>query len=135
MSQAITAAKLRHQPPRGRFWESVVILHLRRTTIIALFSAVAIVAHLALRFGFRAALGIYQLRLLATFIFGGIPLNWLKKVDEFMHISRRMRAIALQSAVGGMLLSVGGMVFAAAGYLVPVAGRSRPGNYRCVCRS
>src|SRR5690349_19854146 len=30
--------------------------------------------------------------------------NSLKKVDEFMHISRRMRAIALQSAVGVMVL-------------------------------
>jgi P-type E1-E2 ATPase len=48
--------------------------------------------------------------------------NSLKKVDEFMHISRRMRSIALQSAVGGMLLSFGGMMFAAAGYLAPVAG-------------
>ena len=48
--------------------------------------------------------------------------NSLKKVDEFMHISRRMRSIALQSAVGGMLLSLGGMIFAAGGYLVPVAG-------------
>ena len=48
--------------------------------------------------------------------------NSLQKVDEFMHISRRMRSIALQSAVVGMLLSVGGMVFAAAGYLDPVSG-------------
>ena len=48
--------------------------------------------------------------------------NSLKKVDEFMHISRRMRSIALQSAVGGMLLSLGGMIFAASGYLIPVAG-------------
>jgi P-type E1-E2 ATPase len=48
--------------------------------------------------------------------------NSLKKVDEFMHISRRMRSIALQSAVGGMLLSLGGMMFAAAGLLAPVAG-------------
>jgi P-type E1-E2 ATPase len=39
--------------------------------------------------------------------------NSLKKVDEFMHISRRMRVIALQSAVGGMALSVVGMAFAA----------------------
>jgi cation transport ATPase len=43
-------------------------------------------------------------------------------VDEFLHIGHRMRRIALQSAVGGMLLSVGGMVVAAAGYLPPVAG-------------
>ncbi|MEO6787090.1 MAG: HAD-IC family P-type ATPase, partial [Chthoniobacteraceae bacterium] len=48
--------------------------------------------------------------------------NSLKKVDEFMHISRRMRFIALQSAVGGMALSVIGMIFAATGYLAPVAG-------------
>lgn len=48
--------------------------------------------------------------------------NSLKKIDEFMHISRRMRAIALQSAVGGMALSMGGMAFAAAGYLTPVSG-------------
>lgn len=48
--------------------------------------------------------------------------NSLMKVDEFMHISRRMRIIAIQSAVGGMALSVIGMVFAATGHLTPVAG-------------
>ncbi|MEQ1839558.1 MAG: heavy metal translocating P-type ATPase, partial [Verrucomicrobiales bacterium] len=46
----------------------------------------------------------------------------LRKVDELIHISRRMRQIALQSAVGGMILSVVGMLFAASGYLPPVAG-------------
>jgi P-type E1-E2 ATPase len=46
----------------------------------------------------------------------------LKKVDEFLHISRRMRSIALQSAIGGMALSLIGMVIAALGYLPPVAG-------------
>jgi P-type E1-E2 ATPase len=46
----------------------------------------------------------------------------LEKVDEFMHISQRMRHVALQSAVGGMALSVVGMGFAAAGHLPPVAG-------------
>jgi heavy metal translocating P-type ATPase len=48
--------------------------------------------------------------------------NSLKKVDEFMHISRRMRIIALQSAVGGMALSAIGMVIAATGHLSPVSG-------------
>jgi heavy metal translocating P-type ATPase len=48
--------------------------------------------------------------------------NSLEKVDEFMHISRRMRSIALQSAVGGMALSVIGMAFAATGHLSPVGG-------------
>ncbi len=46
----------------------------------------------------------------------------LGKVDELMHISRRMRRIALQSAVGGMAVSVLAMFIAAAGYLPPVAG-------------
>jgi len=46
----------------------------------------------------------------------------LKRVDEFFHISRRMRRVALQSAVGGMALSVAGMLFAFAGYLPPVTG-------------
>ncbi len=48
--------------------------------------------------------------------------NSLQKVDEFMHISRRMRSIAIQSAVGGMTLSIIGMVFAATGHLNPVNG-------------
>ena len=48
--------------------------------------------------------------------------NSPEKVDEFMHISRRMRIIALQSAVGGMALSVIGMSFAASGHLGPVSG-------------
>ncbi len=48
--------------------------------------------------------------------------NSLRKVDEFMHISRRMRTIALQSAIGGMVLSLAGMMFAATGHLSPVAG-------------
>jgi cation transport ATPase len=46
----------------------------------------------------------------------------LEKVDELLHISRRMRRIALQSAVGGMSLSVLGMLAAAAGFLPPVSG-------------
>ena len=46
----------------------------------------------------------------------------LKKVDEFFHISRRMRHIALQSAVGGMVLSLVGMLLASVGLLPPVAG-------------
>jgi heavy metal translocating P-type ATPase len=48
--------------------------------------------------------------------------NMLSRVDELLHIGQRMRRIALQSAVGGMLLSMAGMLLAAAGYLPPVAG-------------
>jgi heavy metal translocating P-type ATPase len=46
----------------------------------------------------------------------------LQKVDEFLHVSHRMRSIALQSAIGGMALSLLGMLIAAIGYLPPVAG-------------
>ena len=43
-------------------------------------------------------------------------------MDELIHIGRRMRAIALQCAVGGMALSMIGLGMAAAGLLPPVAG-------------
>lgn len=46
----------------------------------------------------------------------------LQRVDELLHIGRRMRSIALQSAIGGMGLSMIGILVAAAGYLPPVAG-------------
>jgi P-type E1-E2 ATPase len=46
----------------------------------------------------------------------------LTRVDELLHIARRMRRIALQSAVGGMALSIGGTLVAALGWLPPVGG-------------
>ncbi|HXH39975.1 MAG TPA: heavy metal translocating P-type ATPase [Thermoanaerobaculia bacterium] len=46
----------------------------------------------------------------------------LAEVDELMHIGRRMRTIALQSAIGGMSLSLIGMLAAATGWLAPVPG-------------
>jgi heavy metal translocating P-type ATPase len=46
----------------------------------------------------------------------------LERVDEFFHIARHMRRIALQSAVGGMILSIIGMILAAMGILSPVWG-------------
>lgn len=46
----------------------------------------------------------------------------LERVDELFHIGRRLRSVALQSAVGGMAASLVGMAFAAAGYLPPAAG-------------
>ncbi len=61
--------------------------------------------------------------------------NSLTKVDEFLHISRRMRTIALQSAIGGMALSMIGMGFAATGYLTPVMGSVAQENHRRFCGS
>lgn len=46
----------------------------------------------------------------------------LVSVDELMHIGRRMRAIALVSAVGGMGLSLLGMAAASLGLLSPIQG-------------
>jgi heavy metal translocating P-type ATPase len=46
----------------------------------------------------------------------------LGKVDELIHISHRMRSIALQSALGGMAASVLGMIAAALGFLPALEG-------------
>jgi len=46
--------------------------------------------------------------------------NSLVKVDELMHISQRLRIIALQSAIGGILFSIIGMIFAGLGYITQV---------------
>ena len=46
----------------------------------------------------------------------------LGKVDELMHIGRRMRSIALISALGGIGFSVIGMIAAALGRLSPIEG-------------
>jgi heavy metal translocating P-type ATPase len=46
----------------------------------------------------------------------------LRRVDELLHIARRMRRIALQSAIGGMAASIVAMLIAAAGLLPPVSG-------------
>lgn len=46
----------------------------------------------------------------------------LGKVDELLHIGLRMRRIALESAIGGMVLSSAGMIAAALGYLPPITG-------------
>jgi P-type E1-E2 ATPase len=46
----------------------------------------------------------------------------LAKVDELIHIGRRMRTIALQSAIGGMALSLVGMIAALLGYIPPLPG-------------
>ena len=57
----------------------------------------------------------------------------LSKVDELLHLSYRLRRVALQSAVGGMLLSVRrhglrGSRAAVAGRRGAGAGRHRPGR-------
>jgi heavy metal translocating P-type ATPase len=46
----------------------------------------------------------------------------LGKIDELLHIGRRMRRIALQSALGGISASIVGMIVAAMGYLPPIGG-------------
>jgi heavy metal translocating P-type ATPase len=72
--ETLTYPKLRHQPPRGRFWESMGAIWRRKTSVIAVLSVAAITAHLILRFGFRASPGVFQIPLLAVLVFGGIPL-------------------------------------------------------------
>ena len=51
-----------------------------------------------------------------------IPQSSLVGVDELMHIGRRMRGIALISAVGGMGLSLIGMAAASMGMISSIQG-------------
>ena len=37
--QAVTAPKIRHQPPSARFWESIGAVSRRKTSVIAAFAA------------------------------------------------------------------------------------------------
>ncbi|MBX7142867.1 MAG: cadmium-translocating P-type ATPase [Oligoflexia bacterium] len=46
----------------------------------------------------------------------------LRRIDELFHIGSHFRRIALQSAVGGMVLSIVGMILASVGLLPPVSG-------------
>lgn len=46
----------------------------------------------------------------------------LRRIDELLHIGSHFRRVALQSAIGGMLLSIAGMILASFGMLPPVSG-------------
>ena len=54
----------------------------------------------------------------------------LERVDDLLHIGRRMRRIALQSALGGIGLSAIGMGLAVAGTPLTGGGSGRPGGHR-----
>src|SRR3984893_12102642 len=82
--ETLTYPKLRHQPPRGRSWESMGAVWRPKTSVIAVFSIAAIILHLILRFGFRTRPGVFQIPLLAVLVFGGIPLVYelLRKLSK-----------------------------------------------------
>jgi cation transport ATPase len=61
------------ETPPALPWYSPSILWQRKATIIATFSIGCILAHLLLRFGFRVAPATFEIPLLATLIFGGLP--------------------------------------------------------------
>jgi heavy metal translocating P-type ATPase len=69
-----TGPKLSQALPPGPSWNSPTRFWGRRTTVIAALSMVAILLHLALRFGFQTTPGTYQIPLLATLALGGLPL-------------------------------------------------------------
>ncbi len=72
--QTATVPKLRHQPPFARFWETISAVSRRKTSVIAVFAAAAILVHLILRFALHTSPGVYQVPLLVTLALGGIPL-------------------------------------------------------------
>jgi cation transport ATPase len=63
-----------NQTSPKRSWFSPAALWHRKTTVIAAFSVIAILAHLVLRFGFHSTAETYHIPLLATLILGGLPL-------------------------------------------------------------
>ena len=66
--------QLSQEPSPSRSWYTPSGLWHHRTTVIAGLSIVAILLHLVLRFGFHPTPGTYQIPLLATLAFGGLPL-------------------------------------------------------------
>jgi cation transport ATPase len=72
--QKATEQKLRHEPPFGLFQGAMAAVCRRKTTVIAMFAATALRVHLIMRFGFHTSPRAYDIPLLATLAFGGIPL-------------------------------------------------------------
>src|SRR6187401_1886088 len=73
----------------------------RKTTVIAALSVAAILAHLALRFGFHAAANTFQVPLLATLVVGGLPLLYdlLRKLLKREFGSDLLGGIAIITSV------------------------------------
>src|SRR5687768_2523962 len=59
---------------RSRFGEALIKIRHKKTSLIAVFPATAILAHLFLRFGLHANISISEIPLLATLALGGTPL-------------------------------------------------------------
>jgi hypothetical protein len=72
--QNVTPPNSGHQTTSGRLWESMAAVWRRKTTVIAVFAATAIVVHLILRFAIRTSPGAYEIPLLSALALGGIPL-------------------------------------------------------------
>ncbi len=70
--QTISEPKLSQQFLRDRFWSMAINIWSRRTSVIASFSAVAILLYLILRFGLHRHRA--EIPLLATLALGGTPL-------------------------------------------------------------
>ena len=88
-------------PARGRFRESIHAVWRRKTTIIAVFAAAAILAHLILRFAFHTSPAAYQIPLLATLALGGVPLIYdlLKKLFRKEFGSDLLAGISIVTSV------------------------------------
>lgn len=83
-SEIGTKSKPGQEPPRPTSNSPASLWH-RKTTVIAALSIAAILLHLVLRFGFRTALVTYQIPLLVTLVFGGLPLLY----DLFRKLLKR----------------------------------------------
>src|SRR5689334_3461060 len=91
----------RHPPPRSGLRDSIRALFRRKTTVIAVFAAGAIVVHLVLRFAFHTRQGAYQIPLLATLALGGVPLVYdlIKKLLKKEFGSDLLAGISIVTSV------------------------------------
>src|ERR1700722_7889627 len=70
--QTVPEAKISQQSLRDQFWETLINIWSRRTSLIASFSVAAILLHLILRFSLHTRRA--EIPLLATLALGGTPL-------------------------------------------------------------
>ena len=91
----------RREPPVARSWILSPELRRVKTIAISALTILAILVHLALRFGFHTPPGTYQIPLLATLALGGLPLLYdlLRKLLKLEFGSDLLGGISIVTSV------------------------------------
>ena len=103
---------------RGWFGKLLIMVWVRKTTLIVALLALGIVLSLALRFGFHASPGAYKTPLLATLVIGGLPLL----LDLFRKLIKQEFGPDLLGGISAIILIVLGEYFAGSIIVLMLAG-------------